>query len=400
MTVITARLQIATPPVRALALLGVAGALLGAPASPASAQRDLSGDLKPLPTPVSVCERLGPFGAGTATTADSDRAVALLGQADEAALLGEADRATDLLRRAAALDPAAPEVAYRLARGLEDASDPAGAVFEYCRFLALVSTGAQAEDAVERLATLAEATPPSVDGRGQAAFSLGLQRAGEGDIAGADAAFSNAVTLAPDWPEAWYNRSLVRAEAADTAGARADLRRYLELRPDADDLAPVELRLAALEAPPPPPVVQPSSPAVQRTGFAANAVFPGLGQFRSGRYGVGVLALAAAAGAVALGVMSERQTVSCIVLPVGGECPAGQVVGTATERPYLAAGIGAAALVSVLGALEQHLWSSGAGAGGPRLGLSVETEAGRIELGPAIGAGGEGVDLSFVRMRF
>ena len=365
--------------------------------APLGAQEGLASDLKRLRTPRTACAQLGPFDAGTAApAADRTEAAELLARADDAALLGESAEALALLRGAAALDPTSSEIAYRLARGLEEAPDPAGAVAEYCRFLSLEATGGQAEDALERLSALSEGAPASVDGRAEADFALGVERAAGGDLAGAEAAFSNAVTAAPDWPEAWYNRSLVRAEAGDPVGARTDLMRYLELRPGASDAGPVERRIASAPRPTETtPVRVPAAP-----NFAANALLPGLGQLRSGRYLVGAAAFGAAAGAVAFGVLSERQVVRCRVVPIGGECPEGQVAGTELERPYLVAGVGAAVLVSLLGALEQQLWYSGSVSAIDRVGAAVAGEGVRVEVGPAVGDGREGVDLSLVRLRF
>lgn len=379
----------------ALAVLLALGACW-AVAPPADAQSTLASELKRPRTAGTVCDELR---AGSPTPAPSaaDRAAAadLLARADEAALLGESAEAIELLRGAARLDPVSAEIAYRLARGLEDALDPEAATSEYCRFLALEPTGTQAEDALERLGALTEGAPASVDGRAEARFTAGVELAQAGDLARAEEAFSDALEVASDWPAAWYNRALVRAAASDPVGARADLIRYLELRPGASDAAPVERRIASARAPEPAAAAVPAAPS-----FAANAILPGLGQFRSGRWLLGGAALGAAAGAVALGVLSEREVVRCIEVPVGGQCPEGQVAATETERPYLAIGLGAAVLVSLLGALEQQLWYSGSVSAIDRVGAGVAGDGVRVEVGPAVGDGREGVDLSLVRLRF
>lgn len=356
--------------------------------------------LKEARTPRAVCAAI-PGPDAVSVEPDRAEAAALLAQADDAALLGDADEALRLLRDAAALDPSSPEVAYRLGRSLEEANDVAGATSEYCRFLGLEATGSRAEDALERLGALVEGAPPSVDSRAESEFARGLERARFGDLASAEAAFSNVLGSAPDWPEPWYNRSLVRAEAGDAAGASADLAEYLRLRPGASDAGPIQVRIAAAPSAP-----DPAAPARIEAGtsaippapaFATNALFPGLGQFRSGRPLLGAATFAAAAGAVAFGVMSDRRVVRCIVVPIGGECPEGQVAGTELEKPYLAAGVGAAVLVSVLGALEQQLWYSRAISSTERVG---RTGPARLELGAEVRGGGEGVDLSLVRLRF
>jgi hypothetical protein len=62
--------------------------------------------------------------------------------------------------------------------------------------------------------------------------------------------------------------------------------------------------------------------------------------------------------------------------------------------------VGAAVLVSLLGALEQQLWYSGSVSAIDRVGAAVAGEGVRVEVGPAVGDGREGVDLSLVRLRF
>ncbi len=365
-------------------------------AAPALSQTALADDLKRIRTRQQTCEDLGPSQApGTVAAEDRQAAADLLAQADEAALLGDAGAATTLLRRAAALDPASAEISYRLARGLDESRDATAAAAEYCRFLTLEASGARAEDALERLGVLTGSAPSAVDARAQAAFGEGVESAAAGDLAGAEAHFTRVVTIAPSWPEPWYNRALVRAQQGDAEGARSDLANYLDLRPGASDADLVRSRIATR----PPPSVPDRVRLPRSTGFAGDALLPGLGQFRTGRYLMGTVTLGAAAGLVAFGVMSEREVVRCIVVPIEGECPEGQVAGSEFERPYLVAGVGAAALVSLLGALEQQLWYSAAVERTERVG-TASGDAARVEVGPAVRRGAEGVDLSLVRLRF
>ncbi|HSM37249.1 MAG TPA: tetratricopeptide repeat protein [Longimicrobiales bacterium] len=361
----------------------------------AAAAQSLAADLRRARTPLSACREAGGTEAPPrASAADRSAAADLLARADEAALLGDADEATALLRQAADLDPGSAEVAYRLARGFEDARDAEAAVAEYCRFLALESTGSRAEDVIERLGELTESSPIEADARAQAAFADGLARAEANDLVGAEAAFTAVVAVAPRWPDPWYNRALVRAEQGDASGARSDLGYYLDLRPGASDAGVVEARIAAAA----PPAMAPLPGRLpQATPFVANALVPGLGQFRTRRWLVGTAALGAAAGLVTLGVSSERTVVRCIVVPEAGQCPAGQVAGTEIERPYLAAGLGAAAIVSLLGALEQQRWYAAEVARTERVGAA---SGARVEVGPAMRGGGEGIDVSLVRLRF
>jgi len=377
--------------------LAVAALLVAGHAAPALSQSALEEDLKRIRTRQQVCDERGPLDApGAGTAEDRPAAAELLAQADEAALLGDAEGATALLRSAAALDPTSAEISYRLARGLEESRDAGAAAGEYCRFLTLEASGARAEDALERLGELTGSAPSAVDARAQAAFGDGVASAAAGDLAGAEAHFTRVVAIAPSWPEPWYNRALVRAEQGDGEGARSDLGHYLDLRPGASDADIVRSRIASAQ---PPQSVPDRTRLPRATAFAGNALAPGMGQFRTGRYLVGTITLGAAAGLVAFGLMSEREVVRCIVVPIGGECPEGQVAGTEVERPYLAAGLGAAALVSLLGALEQKLWYSAALERAERVGTAAG-DAARVEVGPAVRGGAEGVDLSLVRLRF
>ena len=78
---------------------------------------------------------------------------------------------------------------------------------------------------------------------------------------------------------------------------------------------------------------------------------PGLGQFYTGRPAMGVAFLAAWAGAIGFGIMSQEVTVECLAL-TSDTCPAGQVRAELVERPMLPVGLGAALAVAVISAFE------------------------------------------------
>jgi hypothetical protein len=78
---------------------------------------------------------------------------------------------------------------------------------------------------------------------------------------------------------------------------------------------------------------------------------PGLGQFYTGRPAVGVAFLAAWAGAIGFGIMSQDVTVECLA-QTSDACPAGQVRAEIVERPMLPVGLGAAIAVAVISAFE------------------------------------------------
>lgn len=59
--------------------------------------------------------------------------------------------------------------------------------------------------------------------------------------------FKQAISLAPDWPDAYYNLGMVQEKAGKHADAIASLRQYLRLAPDADDAATVTKLVNKLE---------------------------------------------------------------------------------------------------------------------------------------------------------
>src|SRR5690606_1793344 len=72
-------------------------------------------------------------------------------------------------------------------------------------------------------------------------------------------------------------------------------------------------------------------------------IFPGLGEFYTGRKLRGALLLGAAAGAIAFGAMTESVEVQCLSVPVNNFCPPEEVVGERVTRPYFAPSVGVAA---------------------------------------------------------
>lgn len=80
--------------------------------------------------------------------------------------------------------------------------------------------------------------------RGTAAVELAASR---NDLEVAAREFSEAIRLAPDWPEAHYNLGLVREKLDDLDEAISSLNRYLELAPGASDAAQVREMIYRLE---------------------------------------------------------------------------------------------------------------------------------------------------------
>lgn len=111
------------------------------------------------------------------------RELAQLGQ--QAAILGDRPAALDQLRRAAALDPSDPDLAYQLARASEASGVVADATREYCRLVALAPNSPEAAEARERVAVLAPRPGSAtriVSFSPQRALSLGLIVPGAGQF--------------------------------------------------------------------------------------------------------------------------------------------------------------------------------------------------------------------------
>jgi hypothetical protein len=133
--------------------------------------------------------------------------------------------------------------------------------------------------------------------------------------------------------------------------------------------------------------------------LAMGLVVPGLGQVYSGRHVLGLLSLAAAGGAVAAGVLTEHVKIDCRIQPVNGTCPAPDILGQRTERPYLTAGLAGAAAVTLAGALDAFFAA--------RRANSAVAEARRsrsggavVAIAPSVRVGFRTVQVEWARIRF
>ena len=338
-------------------------------------------------------------GAGSARCQDIDspptpsaearaQAAELASTSDQALILGDLARAKALLERAVEIDPASADLAYRRARVLEDLGETPAAVDEYCRALSLAPEGARRTDWRTRLDALAAGQGANVPDEAIVAFEAGLAAADRGAMSTAVTSFERAAARAPQWASAEYNRGAALARQGRDREAATALLRYLELRPDAPDAIAVSQQVARLQSL---AVRDGPSPAV---AAALGVLVPGMGHFYAGRPRGGLTLLSLAGGAVAAGYFVKEVDVRCLTsVPPGSPCPQGQVVSRTTERPYLAAALGTAAAVGLIGALEAFFDARGRGASatprrpvstearGPTLeGLSVDTRAGRVEL--------------------
>ena len=103
---------------------------------------------------------------------------------------------------------------------------------------------------IQVLADLRAGSPP--EDAGLIDFYLGeayRRRGKEGDRAQAAKLYAQAVSEGGTSPQAWREHGLMLREAGDRAGAASALRRYLELAPQAEDLAFVTGYLSELETP-------------------------------------------------------------------------------------------------------------------------------------------------------
>ena len=348
----------------------------------------------------------GPFECPTpvayATPAPEDQTQAgqLASDAIQAVILGELLRAQDLLARATELDPSSAELAYRHARVLEDMEVHAQAMNEYCRSLELGAEDSGILDARIRTEAIYELVREQISPAARAAFADGLTLADGAYYELAVDAFTRALDENPQWGVAIYNRAVVLEAMGRLSESLAEYRRYLDVNPTEVDpvVARVTERIGLLEG----MVLQPTpSPA---GALALGVVFPGMGQYYSGRSLVGTVVLAAAGAAVATGVMFKEVKVVCVnPVPAGGDCD--QVHEETSSRPYLIPAVGAAVAVTLVGAIEAFVRARGrradavGGSAAASLQASSQSAALRI-TGPSIGARRGRVDVSLLGLRF
>jgi len=319
----------------------------------------------------------------------------LASDAAQAVILGEMLRAEELLLGATELDASSFELAYQHARVLEDLQRSADAMGEYCRSLSLDAEAGGMADSQMRLEALYETVRSRIPDEARTSFLSGLTLADANMLEPALASFTTAIEAAPDWPPAIYNRAVILERLGRIPESLVDYRRYIQLTPGEIDpvVASVTERIGMLEGLVSLPTPNPSG------ALALGIAFPGMGQYYSGRGLSGTVVLSVAAGALAAGFLYKEVTVYCET-PSGGSCAPGDVVEETSERPYLMAAIGAAAVVTVAGAVEAFVRArrrrSEAAAAGA---LPVETRGPRV-TGPTLVARGARVDLAFMVVRF
>ncbi len=323
------------------------------------------------------------------------QATQLASSADQALILGDLDRAATLMARATELDPSSAELAYRSGRVLEDLGDRPGAIDAYCRVVAIGSVDETAPDAEARIRTLAAARWAGISDAASQAFQAGLTGADASRLAEAAESFGVALAEAPDWADAAFNRGLMFDRLGRGQEALADLRRYLELRPDAADAVAVSGRIGQLEG------AYAAAPSAG-TALALGLIVPGAGQFYSGRDIGGLTVLSLAGGAIAAGVLVKDVEVQCLVIVGAGEdCPSGQVFRETVDRPYLVPALAAAGGIALIGAVEAFVKARRRGAAPGAAPPPASPAPGEFRLAwPSVSQRGVRVDLNFVRVTF
>jgi tetratricopeptide (TPR) repeat protein len=262
----------------------------------------------------------------------------------QAAILGDRVAARDQLRQAAALDPSNADLAYQLARAEESTGRDAEATTAYCRFIALAPDAPEAAEARARLAQLILGARQADSLRAAATFASAVTAYQNGQLDSANAAFTTALSLAPDWAAAYYDRGVVRRILGRRADAASDFQQYLRLEPGASNHEAVAARVAELQE-------QPLSPA---RALTLGLVIPGAGQFYAGRPVRGALTLIGTGVALACG-LSQRESTEAVqqtALDPFGNPYTYTVNRRVTDRPCRTPGFTAAGVIALVSAVD------------------------------------------------
>lgn len=166
-------------------------------------------------------------------------------QALAAAQEGDLQRATSLWESALTTDPTHARASYNLGLAFQRQNRNADAYEAFCRYLALEPTGENAPQVRATAASLQD-YPPGVSEDAARQFRLGLDFAQASEPEAAMRALDQAATLAPLWPDVYYNRALMYEARDDRDRAQADLQRYIDLNAGATDRSLVLDKIAAL----------------------------------------------------------------------------------------------------------------------------------------------------------
>lgn len=197
----------------------------------------------------------------------------------------------------------------------------------------------------------------------------------------------------------WRREAAAAEGAGDRSQALARWSAVLGAEPGNDEARAAIGRLAGGEALPaepervertvPPPATTTRSAGSGRSATTAallGMALPGAGEFYTGRPLRGALVLGGSAAALIAGLTITRIEVDCRSVPQDGVCPEEDLLGETETQPYLTAGIAAAALITIAGAIDAAL---GVRNDGGSAGLSS-----RVEM-----ATDGGVNVTLLRFR-
>jgi tetratricopeptide (TPR) repeat protein len=315
--------------IAAIALFGGRGHAQGFVIKPALAASGVTG-----------CAAFVPMRAVATNPATDAEAQQLIADAEAAAAQGEHVAARDAFAKAAALTPSNARIAYYLGREHEALNENTRAVREYCRYLGIQPRAADADEVRGRIVRLTPTSELARVEEAKANFRTAVELLRRRQYAAADSVFGSVAQQVPSAPEPLFNRALARAAQGDRANAMQDFEKYLELAPQAADRVTIRDMMPRL----PDRVYNPSQ------AFVSGLAVPGLGQMSTGRPMLGVVALGAVGGAVALALRSQESTETRMYTDPFGQ-PYTDTV-TITERPQLVAGLATAGAVWLGAALE------------------------------------------------
>lgn len=317
----------------------------------------------PVVAPRPVCAAIAPARPATAEQRRAAREIAQ--RAQQSAILGDRTAARDQLRQASAVDPTNPDLAYQLARAQDALGATDEATTAYCRYLALAPNALEATEVRERIAGLTRNAQTTVAESVLAPFRTGATHYDAGRYAAAALSFGTAISLQPDWAEAYYDRALANAARGQRELAIADLQQYLRLRPEAEDRAAVIKRISGLRG----------GPLSPTAALGLGLVIPGAGQMYTGRKVFGVLTLAAAGGALAFALKSGPVTKEFVVNPTdpfGNPLPPFVETRTETGRPNLVPGLAALGAIAGATAIEAFVHARRVNASEQRFSAGLE----------------------------
>jgi len=274
----------------------------------------------------------------SAVRAQADEANRMATLGAEAALEGDHKSARDLFQQAAQLNQGDASLAYRLGREDEEMGDKPAAIREYCRYLFLSPTAGDAGQIRDKVAALLPGPDLSRGTTIVDRFRDGVQAYDRSDWGDAAQGFSDVIAAAPGFAPAFYDRALALAHQHHQPAAIRDFDQYLRLTPAGDSTAVRQRQLALRRE-------LPSATAAFWLGL-----IPGGGQYYTRQPLLGVLVTGAAAGGVVWGVQSQTVTKTATFTDRNGH-PYTQSYQT-SEQKNLGAGIGVAAGVTLLAAIE------------------------------------------------